>query len=770
MFGGGFVKKYFKGFFVVLMTAVLITGIVLNVGAYSVTRKAEVSVPVDVKTANLNGNVIVTWGKQSDADGFIIYRKENNVKKAIGKVTNAARNKYTDKNVKSGGKYTYSVSAYKGKRKSAESTQSRIIYLDMPRITSVTVSKGGMALTWSKVEGAQSYIVYRNKSGKFKQIAETDGNTCFLKDTDVLQGQKYGYAVAARKAGFKSAFEVEYSDVYVVTPKLKTAINGNGYVSVSWYPVFGADYYKVYRKTDSSAWKCIGTVNAVNADNTLNTSIQDKSVSNGKVYVYTVRAISGGNYSGFDGNGVCAKYVGVPKNVKVLNSKDCLRVSWSSVEDAAKYAVYRKDGKNTSWKFSGYSVGTVFEDCSVTNGNEYTYSVRAIGNNGGLSAFSGGVKTTALKAPLLVLQCTSNSIKVSWSAIAGATEYRLYRKAEGAKNWTGIYTIKSGKTTSFTDKNVVDGKKYTYTVRAVKGDILGSYSTEGYSIRFYAPPTVYAKLSPKGIAVTWSKSPAGTGYELERMTESGGKWIKIAKLNGISSVKFTDAKASYGEINYYRVKVTGAELVSSSASVFAVDPNKPAVALTFDDGPYTPVTNRILNVLEKNNARATFFVVGSRVNAYSDCIKREAALGCEIANHTYNHTILTSVSESVIKSEIQQTNDAVKKITGKSPVLVRAPGGSVNAKVKNAVDYPLIGWSVDTLDWKNSSGVVSEVKRSVKDGSIVLMHDLYGTTASAVETLVPWLVNQGYQLVTVSELMQLKGVDLQAGKVYSAAY
>lgn len=174
--------------------------------------------------------------------------------------------------------------------------------------------------------------------------------------------------------------------------------------------------------------------------------------------------------------------------------------------------------------------------------------------------------------------------------------------------------------------------------------------------------------------------------------------------------------------------------------------------------------------MEKNNARATFFVVGSRVNTYSDCIKREASLGCEIANHTYNHTILTSASDSVIKSEIQRTNDAVKKLTGRSPVLVRAPGGSVNARVKNAVKYPLIGWSVDTEDWKNSSGVVPEVKRHVKDGSIVLMHDLYGSTASAVETLVPWLVNQGYQLVTVSELMQLKGIDMQAGKVYFDAY
>lgn len=766
-------KNFFKSFFVVLMTAVLLSGAVLSAGAYSVTgraNKTKVSVPVDVKTANLNGSVIVTWGKQTDADGFIIYRKENNIKKAIGKTENANRNKFIDKNVKSGGKYSYSVSAYKGNGKSAESIQNKIIYLSMPKITSVTVSKGGMALKWSKVEGARFYDIYRNKNGKFKKIAEADGDNCFYKDSSVSLGQKYSYSVVARNSGFKSAFEFKTSDVYVTTPKIKTAVNGNGCVSVSWYPVFGTDYYKVYRKVDNSAWTCIGTPSAENSDGTLNTSMRDKGVSSGKNYTYTVRAVRDGNYSGFDGNGVCAKYVGVPQNIKVINSKNCLCVSWSSVGNALKYAVYRKEAKSTAWEFAGYSEGNVFEDGTVRNGTEYTYSVRALGVNGGVSAFSTGVKTTALKSLSLVLECTADGITVSWQKSTVATEYYLYRKAQGDKYWTCIADIKAGEPTRFADKNVVDGKTYTYTVRQVKGNIWGSYNTNGYTTRFCAPPTVSAKLSPKGILLTWNKASVGTGYEVERRAESNGKWVKIATLKGASSVKYTDGKASYGKTNYYRIKVAGTDLVSNSVSIFAVDPNKPVVALTFDDGPYTPVTNRILDVLEKNNARATFFVVGSRVNTYSDCIKREASLGCEIANHTYNHTILTSASDSVIKSEIQRTNDAVKKLTGRSPVLVRAPGGSVNARVKNAVKYPLIGWSVDTEDWKNSSGVVPEVKRHVKDGSIVLMHDLYGTTASAVETLVPWLVNQGYQLVTVSELMQLKGIDMQAGKVYFDAY
>ena len=90
--------------------------------------------------------------------------------------------------------------------------------------------------------------------------------------------------------------------------------------------------------------------------------------------------------------------------------------------------------------------------------------------------------------------------------------------------------------------------------------------------------------------------------------------------------------------------------------------------------------------------------------------------------------------------------------------------------MKSVVGYPLVNWSVDTLDWKNSGGVVSIVKNNVRDGSIVLMHDLYGSTASATEVLVPWLVSEGYQLVTVTELMELKGIYMEAGEFYTQAY
>lgn len=199
-----------------------------------------------------------------------------------------------------------------------------------------------------------------------------------------------------------------------------------------------------------------------------------------------------------------------------------------------------------------------------------------------------------------------------------------------------------------------------------------------------------------------------------------------------------------------------------------IDKNKKMVALTYDDGPsiYTP---RVLKTLRENNAVATFFVVGNRVPTYSDTVKKAHDMGCEIGNHTYEHKNLTRVSEAEVKRQITKTNRNVKKVTGQAPVIVRPTGGATNANVKQWVGMPSIIWSIDTLDWKtrNAGSTKKAVLDHVKDGDIVLMHDLYSATASASETIIPELVKRGYQLVTVSELAECRGGMKETGAYYS---
>lgn len=212
-------------------------------------------------------------------------------------------------------------------------------------------------------------------------------------------------------------------------------------------------------------------------------------------------------------------------------------------------------------------------------------------------------------------------------------------------------------------------------------------------------------------------------------------------------------------------------VTSQPASSEGPDPSKPMVALTFDDGPYGPVTNRILAKLEENGGRATFFVVGNRVKTYASSVQRALTDGCQIGNHTYDHkNPLTKLTTVQIQKQIHDTDVAVAYYAGSAPVIVRPVGGAVNDTVKAAVGKPMINWSIDTLDWKskNAASVQSKVLDHVQDGDIILMHDLYKSTADACDVIIPELTKRGYQLVTVSELAAAKGVSMESGKVYTS--
>ena len=202
-----------------------------------------------------------------------------------------------------------------------------------------------------------------------------------------------------------------------------------------------------------------------------------------------------------------------------------------------------------------------------------------------------------------------------------------------------------------------------------------------------------------------------------------------------------------------------------------VDPTKPMIALTFDDGP-GKYTDRLLDVLEKYNARATFFMVGTSISKYPETVKRMSALGCEYGNHSMNHKDLTGLKAASIEKQLSKADAALFKVTGKMTTLVRPPYGAVNTKVRKTVHAPLVFWSLDTLDWKKKDAkkVEKYVLKYVEDGEIVLMHDIHKTTVEAAEKLIPQLVKKGYQLVTVSEMAKARGVTLKDGTKYFEFY
>lgn len=201
-----------------------------------------------------------------------------------------------------------------------------------------------------------------------------------------------------------------------------------------------------------------------------------------------------------------------------------------------------------------------------------------------------------------------------------------------------------------------------------------------------------------------------------------------------------------------------------------IDKSKKMIALTFDDGPNYN-TSKIIDVLNKYDIKATFFVLGSRAINNKDILKKMADSGMEIGNHTYNHLLLTKYDENKIRSEIEDTSEVIYSATKKRPKLLRPSYGSVNNKIKKVANMPIIIWDIDTLDWKyhNSKMITSRVVNKVRDGDIILMHDIYSASLNALSNIIPILQDNGYEFVTIDELFYYKGISLENGKVYGYA-
>jgi len=201
-----------------------------------------------------------------------------------------------------------------------------------------------------------------------------------------------------------------------------------------------------------------------------------------------------------------------------------------------------------------------------------------------------------------------------------------------------------------------------------------------------------------------------------------------------------------------------------------INPKKPIVALTFDDGP-SEHTTKILNTLQQYEGRVSFFVLGCKVAENESKINRAVHMGNEIICHSWNHPDFTKLSAGKIKKQLISTIIEIAKITNDASLMFRPPYGYINKKVEktaNNLGLATILWSVDPRDWEsqNAEEVYNYIMKYVKDGDIVLCHDVHESTAEAMSRLIPDLVEQGYQLVTVSELLIQKYGKIEPGKLY----
>ncbi len=273
------------------------------------------------------------------------------------------------------------------------------------------------------------------------------------------------------------------------------------------------------------------------------------------------------------------------------------------------------------------------------------------------------------------------------------------------------------------------------------------------------------EAAPDGTAAPDSEKSSGSGLVTAQAPTDGGA-------QGTETADAGAAEGS-GQTNTASQETAAADTQNSSivtSNGRQLDLTKPMVALTYDDGPDSAKGNHIMDLLLQYNGRATFFMVGNRVAANQAEVQRMVATGMEVANHSYSHRYYNKLSAAEIRSEIAKCNEAIAAACGVTPTLCRLPGGNITSTVRENVSMPMIYWSIDTLDWKTKSAekTAAAVVGRVKDGDIVLMHEIWGSTSQAQDTIIPALVQQGFQLVTVSELVQFRGYQLGTGTQYSS--
>ena len=340
-------------------------------------------------------------------------------------------------------------------------------------------------------------------------------------------------------------------------PKLSLASNTTSGIQLKWPKVTDATGYILYRKTGTGSWSRIA-----NIKNGSTVSYIDKTAKSGTTYTYTIRAYSGKYMSDWKTTKTI-KRLADPTVSSASNITAGVQIKWSKATGATGYIVYRKTGTGSWSRVADIKSGSTvsYTDKTAKSGMTYTYTVRAY--SGSTMGDWSSTKTIKRLADPTVSSASNvtTGVQVKWAKTAGATGYVVYRKT-GNGSWSRIATIKSGSTTSYTDKSAKSGTNYSYTVRACNGSTMSDWHNFKTVKRLSNPAVTSASKTSNGINVKWSKVTGATGYVVYRKT-ANGSWSRIANIKSGSSTSYTDTKASKGVTYTYTVRAYNGSTMSS---------------------------------------------------------------------------------------------------------------------------------------------------------------------------------------------------------------
>ncbi len=540
-----------------------------------------------VTIENAADGIKVKWTQDEDATGYIVYSSQYDVKtKSWSKWKNrgtlkADASSWVDEKAKKNVKYKYTVRAVNGKFKSAYKESNSLTFIPAPKAT-VTISTTGLLVKWNKIDGAESYIVYRSEKKNSKWTKwSTLGTTGEAKNTwlddKVKSGVTYRYAIRAVDNKIKSGYIATSGMIFLEQPTLTISNTAEGIIG-AWEKVAGAKGYTIYRsELVNGKW-----TNWINLGTTKETakSFTDKTVKSGKQYKYTLRAVNGKVKSTYKSSDALM-YLSEPV-LKIKNETNAITGSWTQVKGAKGYSIYRselKDGKWTKWVNLGTAKETAktFTDKTVKSGVAYKYTVKAI-NGKYKSSFVSTSKLVFLSLPTVKMANNATGVKVSWNKITGAESYIVYRREYKSDKWTKWKNLGSAEKTSFIDSTVVSNTKYQYTVRAVNGESKSVYKASS-TLRYIAAPVVTLEGDKADIKVLWTKVDGAKNYTVYRsVLGEDGKWSSWQKMADVKETKssWIDKSTEEDVVYRYTVRAVNGKLKSAyvSSEPFMIESEK----------------------------------------------------------------------------------------------------------------------------------------------------------------------------------------------------
>lgn len=559
-----------------------------NLGSFDKNGIKGVALPKKptLKTAeSVDFNAIkVTWKKVDGASGYYVYRKADGEKyfKQIAEVNGNKTFTSIDLSATTGVKYQYTVRAYRNRNGKPYAGLYDSKGVTATACTKAPTIKSGVStvsdklkLTWSKVNGATGYNVYRklenDKSYKLIKTINGNGNVEFT-DSGLKCGVKYYYRVNGFRTVDSKNYEGLGSKDYLglttpAQPALKSAKSlGYNTISIEWTKVEGATGYDIYRKTTGTYSK-IGTV-----DKQSTVKFKDEKAVTGVRYQYTVRAFYNKNgikkVSTYENYIHGTAYPSKPNLTSVTSVEyNAIELKWDKVDGANGYKIYRKlpSDKNYKELITLYEQTDKYTDQTVTCGTTYQYIIRSFRYENGKTYTSGNNSAVSCKAvpPVVKVKVAStgyNSLNVSWEKVNGATGYRIYFKKDNTKKWTTLATFENGSLTSCEHRKLTTGVNYTYTVRAYYKDgsktIWGDFNQTGVTKK---PVTSAPKLvsvtssTATNVTVKWETVSGANGYKVMRKADGSKTWSTIGTTNS-KKLSYTDKKVSCGVKYHYTVR------------------------------------------------------------------------------------------------------------------------------------------------------------------------------------------------------------------------